>query len=57
MPYCADATDANDDGTINISDPIATLSWLFLVAAPLPAPSPAGGGGFDGTADDLFCVE
>jgi hypothetical protein len=35
--------DANGDGTVNITDPIATLGFLFLGQAPLACPDAADG--------------
>ena len=55
MPYCEDAADANDDGSFDVADPIATLRSLFLNAGPLPSPSEAAG--FDRIADQLYCSE
>ncbi len=51
-PPCLDAADANDDGTIDIGDPICTLRAL-LCCDPLPAPFPWCG--VDPTEDDLDC--
>ena len=52
-PYCKDAADADDNGTLEVSDPIVLLGALFrggsLPAAPYPDP------GFDETPDELFC--
>ena len=51
-PPCPDAADANDDGTLNIADPIAVLYTLFspqtLIAPPYPEP------GLDPTASDAL---
>jgi len=53
-PICADAADANDDGVVDISDPIFTLGYLFLGAQVFPEPFP--GCGLDpGTSDQLEC--
>ena len=35
---CLDAADANDDGKIDVSDPVATLRHLFSDGAELEAP-------------------
>jgi sugar lactone lactonase YvrE len=50
---CLDALDANDDGAVNISDPIYTLNFLFLGGSAPPAPFPAAGD--DPTPDELDC--
>lgn len=50
---CLDAADANDDGRVNISDPVITLISLFLGGPELPAPS--GEPGPDPTPDGLGC--
>ncbi len=42
-PDCQDACDANDDGRIDISDPIYTLFYLFTASAAPPAPFPSPG--------------
>lgn len=44
---------ANDDGLIDISDPVAVLTNLFLGGQPIP--EPFGLCGLDPTADDLPC--
>lgn len=51
---CPDAADANDDGTLDLSDASLGLSFLFLGGAPLPAPFPICGA--DPTEDALDCV-
>jgi hypothetical protein len=48
---CLDAADCNDDGTVDISDPIYLLGYLFLGGVAPPAPHP--GWGVDPTADAL----
>jgi len=48
-----DAADANDDGELDIADPIAILGHLFLGAGDLPPPSAACG--IDRTPDGLDC--
>lgn len=53
-PACLDALDANDDGALNISDPITLLARLFAAAPSLPAPSDLTIGP-DPTADALGC--
>ena len=52
-PSCLDAADAEDDGRINLRDPIYILGYLFL-GGPAPPP-PLGTCGPDRTADDLGC--
>jgi hypothetical protein len=54
IPRCLDAADADDNGRVNIADPIAILQMLFLGAGPLPAPGPTVAW-FDPTADELSC--
>ena len=43
MPSCLDAADVNDDGSINVTDPIRLLGHLFQSgpepAAPYPTPA------------------
>jgi len=51
-PACLDAADANDDGLLDIADPVATLRALFEGDIALPAPS---GLGLDPTPDSLGC--
>jgi hypothetical protein len=48
---CPDAMDANDDGKLDIGDPIFLLSFLFRGARPMPAPYP--GAGTDPTPDGI----
>lgn len=52
-PLCLDAADANDDGAVDICDPIFTLMSLFCAAPPIPEPFPACGE--DPTEDELGC--
>ena len=54
FPACLDAMDANDDGAVDIADPIATLVQLFVGGVSIPFPG-FQLGGFDPTADDLSC--
>lgn len=49
---CADASDANDDGSIDITDTIYLLYSLFLGTSPPPPPGPVTCGP-DPTADGL----
>ncbi len=48
---CADASDADDTGSVDLSDAIFLLVHLFLGGPPLPLPYPAAG--LDLTADEL----
>jgi hypothetical protein len=57
MPYCQDVADAEDNGRLDISDPITMLMSLFAGAGALPPPGAGGLAGFDPTADDLLCNE
>jgi len=52
---CADASDANDDGVINIADAIRLLGRLFADGPPLPPPYPEPG--TDPTPDGLDCAD
>ncbi len=55
-PTCIKAADTNDDGKLDIADPIALLTHLlFAQAGPLPAPT--GACGVDPTTDALGCGE
>ena len=55
-PYCLDAVDVNDDGKVDISDPISLLGYLFVG---LQAPADPGVfiPGAESTPDFLFCEE
>lgn len=53
---CEDAADANDDGVIDISEPVSTLGHLFLGTAAVPPPG-AGTYGPDPTEDSLIGCE
>ena len=55
LPPCADACDANDDGTLDISDGIYSLSALFVEGPSPGAPYPLCG--FDPTPDNLICED
>ncbi len=50
---CFDALDSNDDGAVDITDPILTLWYLFA-----NGPPPAGSGGCeaDVTSDGIDCA-
>ncbi len=52
-PGCLDACDSNDDGVMNIADPIYLLNLLFIQGPPLPTPSESCGS--DPTDDGLSC--
>lgn len=51
---CEDAADANDDGTLNITDPVLVLRFLFLGDVPPAAPYPDCGP--DPADDELDCA-
>lgn len=51
---CEDANDCNDDGLLDISDPITLLAYLFGGGESLPAPG-SSGCGTDETRDTLSC--
>ena len=53
-PGCIDACDNNDDGVLNIADPIYLLNLLFIQGPPLP--DPGGFCGSDPTEDSLECL-
>ena len=56
-PACMDAADSNDDGILDISDPVYLLFYLFI-ANSLPPPEPFPGAGNDPTfRDNLGCQE
>lgn len=46
--------DANDDGTVDISDPVYVLNFLFLGGAPPKSPYPHCGR--DDTDDKESCI-
>ena len=52
-PSCADVTDVDDDGGIDMADPVFGLEYLFLGTAEPPVPGPRLPG-FDGTPTDPF---
>jgi hypothetical protein len=55
-PTCPDAADINDDGILDVSDPVYTLFHLFLGGQPPPPPWPSVGK--DPTfRDNLGCEE
>jgi hypothetical protein len=53
-PACQDRLDANDDGAVNVSDPLYLGQSLFQHGPPPPPPFPRGG--FDPTEDSLPCL-
>jgi len=56
-PVCMDAADCNDDGMLDISDPIYLLFYLFIANSP-PPPAPFPEAGNDPTfRDNLGCQE
>ena len=56
MPVCRDAMDTNDDGELDIADPILTLVHLFVGSRELPYPG-SRVPGFDPTPDLLECED
>ena len=50
---CRDAADTDDNGELDISDPIFLLRHLFLGGVTIPPPVEFPGS--DPTADALFC--
>ena len=53
-PACFDAVDVNDDGVVNISDPIWSLMFQFRGGSEIPSPGSATCG-VDPTVDALTC--
>ncbi len=53
QPPCLQAADTNDDGSVNLTDAIYLLNFLFT-NGPAPA-TPVAACGPDDTADDLGC--
>jgi len=51
---CHDALDSDDNGVIDISDPIYLLNYLFVGGGEPPAPFPIAG--LDPTDDELDCA-
>ena len=51
---CADAADGNDDGAIDVADPVFTLGYLFSGGAMPRAPG-AIDCGADPSPDNLHC--
>jgi len=54
-PPCRSAADSNDDGRVDISNPIHALGFLFLRTAAPPAPGTMSCGA-DPTPDALDCL-
>ncbi|MEE8143664.1 MAG: VCBS repeat-containing protein, partial [Planctomycetota bacterium] len=52
-PACLDAADSNDDGSINLADPVFLFCFLFGEVTSLPPPFPVCGS--DLTPDGLGC--
>ena len=52
---CEDMLDANDDGVLDISDPVFLLNYLFRSGPPLPGPFKRCGQ--DGESDALRCKQ
>ena len=50
---CEDACDANDDGQMNMADPVYVLNWLFKFGPEPLAPGPFNDGP-DPTDDDTL---
>lgn len=56
-PICLDSGDINDDGVLDIGDPIYLVFWLFVGGRPMPGP-PFPDSGPDPTfRDNLGCSE
>lgn len=56
-PVCMDSADSNDDGLLDISDPVYLLFYLFIGNSP-PPPAPFPEAGIDPTfRDNLGCQE
>lgn len=51
-PPCLDAADVNDDGAVDISDPVYLLLYLFSGGPPPPPPCLCG---LDPTSDSVPC--
>jgi len=54
-PPCLDAADADDSGSLEISDAVGVLCWLFLGDCEPPAPGPLECGS-DSTPDEIECA-
>ena len=55
IPSCLDALDTNDDGKINITDPLVNLFCQFTGGVTIPSPGPFKCGP-DPSADGVDCV-
>ena len=53
-PRCLDAADANDDGRVDLGDPVTTLFFLFLGGVEIPPPFSQPG--LDPSEDLLQCL-
>lgn len=53
-PTCLDAVDANDDGALDVADPIYVIGYLFVPGKPSPPP-PFPEAGVDPTPDAIGC--
>ena len=49
--------DSNDDGVIDIADPVHSLSYLFSIGSAPLAPFPTCGSDPDPTVDAVLCEE
>ena len=52
-PSCSNSQDVNDDDTLDISDPVFLLTWLFGGAQQIPQPTQSCGS--DPTSGFLDC--
>jgi hypothetical protein len=52
---CLEAADANDDGEVDLMDPITILFFLYVTGVKIPAPGPVTCG-LDPTPDTLPCA-
>ncbi|MFN0059929.1 MAG: hypothetical protein ACKVX7_15840 [Planctomycetota bacterium] len=54
-PTCLDACDSNDDGNLNLADPLYSLMYMFVPGSPPPV-SPFPSCGLDPSPDGLECA-
>lgn len=54
-PFCLDALDMNDSGSVDIADAMFGLSSLFIIGSP-PPPAPYPDPGEDPTIDPIVCL-
>jgi hypothetical protein len=54
---CPDAADVNDDGILDISDPVYAIFHLYLGGLPPPSPFSLGAGKDPTFRDNLGCEE